>query len=589
MAKQVINLGTTINDGTGDTLRLGAEKINENFTELYDALSTNNAISVVSSVSVGAGLIASNPSGPVTINVAPATQDTLGSIKVGSGLSINESGVLSSPTYTLPKAASNILGGVKVGDNLTINSEGVLSAVATPYTLPTASSTTKGGIRVGTGLQMSGDVLNVVPSTVGSTLQDGNATLTYSEVDGLTHSILQSNFGVSLFSTGETNFTSTAWTNNTDVVNQVVIDSTGTSILHQDIEESSNNTTWKFRNDGILLGPELILGSAGTQDQILSIDGTHSFSIGNTDLKSYVRIAGPLDPGFDSGISRANKISIISNNAGEFVNGQGFTSQGRIELIAGGGGSPTSARIEMGELGDMEQAFPPTGDPVDTLTNHIEIVGGVAFYGDVILQGDSALGIRNKIIFQDGTEQTTAYQGESPAEVVLDSIDNGEFSATIGPTGIVTIPGTLTALSNLTFESLTDTNITAGEDLVITSSVGFALRNYSTTQGISIITALNDESESTWTFKTNGDLQLPAGGAIVDSSGNPLVQEGFKVVVAPTTSKGYAGNVLGDIAFTAGNFYYCTGTYDGTTDIWVKTAWATTGTWTEEGPGGGIE
>lgn len=31
MAKQLINLGTTVNDGTGDTLRLGAEKINENF------------------------------------------------------------------------------------------------------------------------------------------------------------------------------------------------------------------------------------------------------------------------------------------------------------------------------------------------------------------------------------------------------------------------------------------------------------------------------------------------------------------------------------------------------------------------------
>lgn len=36
MAKQLINLGSTANDGSGDTLRQTAEKINDNFTELYD-------------------------------------------------------------------------------------------------------------------------------------------------------------------------------------------------------------------------------------------------------------------------------------------------------------------------------------------------------------------------------------------------------------------------------------------------------------------------------------------------------------------------------------------------------------------------
>lgn len=35
MAQQTVNLGTTANDGTGDTLRAGGDKINDNFTELY--------------------------------------------------------------------------------------------------------------------------------------------------------------------------------------------------------------------------------------------------------------------------------------------------------------------------------------------------------------------------------------------------------------------------------------------------------------------------------------------------------------------------------------------------------------------------
>ena len=36
MAKQTIDLGTVPNDDTGDTLRAGGDKINDNFTELYD-------------------------------------------------------------------------------------------------------------------------------------------------------------------------------------------------------------------------------------------------------------------------------------------------------------------------------------------------------------------------------------------------------------------------------------------------------------------------------------------------------------------------------------------------------------------------
>jgi hypothetical protein len=36
MAKQVIGIGTTANDGTGDQVRVAFDKTNQNFTELYD-------------------------------------------------------------------------------------------------------------------------------------------------------------------------------------------------------------------------------------------------------------------------------------------------------------------------------------------------------------------------------------------------------------------------------------------------------------------------------------------------------------------------------------------------------------------------
>ena len=42
MARQTLDIGTNANDGTGDTLRSGGEKINDNFNELYSTLGGNN-------------------------------------------------------------------------------------------------------------------------------------------------------------------------------------------------------------------------------------------------------------------------------------------------------------------------------------------------------------------------------------------------------------------------------------------------------------------------------------------------------------------------------------------------------------------
>ena len=68
MAQQIINVGTATNDGTGDNLRTGAIKINENFTELYSLpsiptqtnqggkfLSTNGSTLVWTTNNVSAG------------------------------------------------------------------------------------------------------------------------------------------------------------------------------------------------------------------------------------------------------------------------------------------------------------------------------------------------------------------------------------------------------------------------------------------------------------------------------------------------------------------------------------------------------
>jgi hypothetical protein len=55
MAKQIVGIGSSANDGTGDTLRVGADKINDNFNEIYAAL--GNSSNVLTDIIDNAGLL----------------------------------------------------------------------------------------------------------------------------------------------------------------------------------------------------------------------------------------------------------------------------------------------------------------------------------------------------------------------------------------------------------------------------------------------------------------------------------------------------------------------------------------------------
>lgn len=93
MTKQTINIGNVANDGTGDTLRTAFDKVNDNFTELYNsavitvsANSTGNASSAIvfqteanvfvqGTFQINTQLVGSNNAQNVTLNVA---RDTVG-------------------------------------------------------------------------------------------------------------------------------------------------------------------------------------------------------------------------------------------------------------------------------------------------------------------------------------------------------------------------------------------------------------------------------------------------------------------------------------------------------------------------------
>lgn len=78
--------------------------------------------------------------------------------------------------YKLPTATNEILGGVKVGEGLTIDENGRLNGTK-PYSLPTASNLVLGGVKVGKGLSIDE---NGVLSTVGGGTSIIDASITFS-------------------------------------------------------------------------------------------------------------------------------------------------------------------------------------------------------------------------------------------------------------------------------------------------------------------------------------------------------------------------------------------------------------------------
>lgn len=145
------------------------------------------------------------------IILPPATSNILGGIKVGTGLTITTTGVLSVTdfqAYSLPVATSDRLGGIRIGTGLSVDNTGILNL---NYTLPTASANTLGGVKIGDGLISNDGVLSVVfPDT--SQLNENGLTVGANDeirlyVDVQTPTLKEDYRGVLNFSIKDTSIT----------------------------------------------------------------------------------------------------------------------------------------------------------------------------------------------------------------------------------------------------------------------------------------------------------------------------------------------------------------------------------------------
>ena len=96
MAKQTLGLGTAANDNTGDTLRVGGDKINDNFNEIYNAIGNGSTL----------GLSVTNPATGQVLRYNGTTFLPSDFTTLTSALDVNGNSIISSSNGNIALASN---------------------------------------------------------------------------------------------------------------------------------------------------------------------------------------------------------------------------------------------------------------------------------------------------------------------------------------------------------------------------------------------------------------------------------------------------------------------------------------------------
>ena len=350
MTRQVIYVGQVPNDGTGDSLRLAGQKVNQNFEEVYTALDSFNytlpaaTTSVLGGVKVDGSTIIVNSQGVIsaTSTVPANITGNAGTVTNGVYLngsyadpnwitSLSYSKLIGAPSlYTLPPSTTSILGGVIVdGTSITINNTtnviqanaGALvgSSLATGITsigANTGTTTINNSLTVTGNLDVKGST-TFVESTV-TQLTDKNIELA---VTTTPTDVLADSGGITV--RGTTNktlqwaYASSSWTSseNFDLSNGKTYKIGGTDVLTSSTL-GSGVTSSSLTSVGTL--GTLVVGSGGlavnSSSGISTTQTTFPLLTTNATTINFASVATALTIGASTGTTTINSPTITYPN-----------------------------------------------------------------------------------------------------------------------------------------------------------------------------------------------------------------------------------------------------------------------------------
>ena len=305
MAKQGIGTGSQPNDGTGDTLLAGAEKINDNFDEVYTLCGdgTNLAPGIVTAIAAGSNISISTSFGQVTVTALETTG-------ISSYWNLNSTGINTVGRNvgigtTTAVAGLTVLGGGRVSGFLTVTD----------------------GLVVSAGSKITGET-----SIIGGLYATGISTFT-------SNSLTAVQFNVSGVSTFASSKTATGFTTNTTNTNLNV---TGVSTF------ASSKTATGFTTNTTNTNLTVTGVSTIATSNITSLTATTATA---TNFNStHARITGvtTATTGFGTNVTNTN---LRVTGVGTFV---GLCTAGEY-------GGPTGGRWQVGASGTAHYTFTGPG------------------------------------------------------------------------------------------------------------------------------------------------------------------------------------------------------------------------------------
>ena len=210
MSQQDINYGTTPNDGTGDTLRNAAIKINSNFSETYQTSSlaytqANNASSFANS----AFTLANNITG---VNITQNTNITSAqSFANGAFTAANVSQAIDNTQNTIISSAQSFANGAfdQANSAASFANGAFTAANSAAQTIPQNAQTDDYTLTLSDAGQFiyyngSQNTTLYIPTTANVTFSNGAVIMIVSETSSGANVTINANSGVSLYLAGNT-------------------------------------------------------------------------------------------------------------------------------------------------------------------------------------------------------------------------------------------------------------------------------------------------------------------------------------------------------------------------------------------------